>query len=303
MNMMHVNGLSIETEKHGMTLVGNVIVFGDGSIYNIRTGAYNDAGPGVVKVNGRVLGNTDGSKAGAPGSEPITRDESFKTHRLEMRLTSADVSIVNNDGDSMRVEVTGSEALVKAVKLDVRGDTLSISETSPSGGNGSVVISGGSVMVSSFGSVSINGVTVGGRGGNTYISGGGNSPVSIKVYVPYRTPVTVVTMASNVNIDGVDGPLTARITGSSNVTASAASGAVDATITGSGSVRIEQGEISNLTVKITGSGDVKFGGTAQDANLQVTGSGDIRVEHVINPPVKRVTGSGDIRVHRVGSYR
>ena len=301
MSIMHVNGLMFETDKRGMTMVGDVVVFGDGSIYNTRTGAFNNAGPGYVRVNGRLLGNTEGEDVETSSSAAFTREESFVARpTLALRIISADVSVVNNEGDKMLVEITGPEVLVNAIKLESDDEALHVSEYSPRGDNGSIIISNNSVVTSSFNGISLNGTHLG-HGGSVIMVGG--IPLSIKVSVPYHTAVTVTTRSGDIAIEGVDGPLIAQITGSANVTASGASGKVSAQVTGSGEVQIDSGEVEHLNAEVTGSGDVRFGGTAQYATLHVVGSGDIRVERVINPPTRQVIGSGDIRVHNVGRYR
>ena len=58
-NRTNVNSVTIETDKSGMGVVGNVIVFHGGSAYNTSTGAFNNAGPDYVNVNRKTLSNSD----------------------------------------------------------------------------------------------------------------------------------------------------------------------------------------------------------------------------------------------------
>lgn len=297
---MNINGLNVETDKPGISMTGRVIVFGDGSTWNMHTGAFNNAGPGYVTVNGRRLVNNEGSSDAIGESATKTKSQDFPTTSLSLKLMFASVVVERHDRAGMHVELIGPANTIESIKLNDRAGTLSIVESSGGIRSGSIIIGNGTIMNSSFDGVSIGGVSFGGRHGEASYVNMGGSPVTMKVYVPLQTPIAVSTSSGNVEINNVDGPLNISIHGSADITASAASGNVQVDITGSGDVTIHDGFVDNLGINIAGSGDVRFGGTAQNAMMTIAGSGDISVEHVVNKPMKSVAGSGDIRVRRVG---
>lgn len=302
MNSISINGLNIETNKPGISLSGEVAVFGDGSTYNTRTGAFNNAGPGYVIVNGKRLENSEGDSQKSRESAVKTRSEDVNATNLSLKLTTAHVTVEKRDRPGMHVEITGPSDLVEAVKLSAHGTTLHIEEVSTGGNHSTVTIGNGNVVMSSFGgSAFIGGVQIGGgRGGVSINRIGGVNALSVKVLVPSGTPITVTSVAGDVDIHDVAGPLSVGIKGSADVTATNASGNVQINIAGSGDVRVGNGDVASLSVSIAGSGDVRFGGIAQNAMLSVAGSGDISVDHVVNPPMRSVAGSGRIRVGKVG---
>lgn len=300
MNIVSINGLTIESNKPGISMTGSVVVFGDGSTYNTRTGAFNNAGPGYVKLNGRLLENNEGDAQKSEESSVKTRTEDFKASELSLKLASADAIVETWNGSGVRVELTGPSSVVEAFTLTERYGTLLIEEGRSSGSHGSININDGSISMTNFGGNSfIGGVQIGGRHGGMTISGhtGG---LSLKVFVPSGTPIIVSTKSGDVDISDVKGPLDISIAGSADVKAKSASGNVNVKIAGSGDVKVGRGDVANLSVSIAGSGDVRFGGVAQNAMLTIAGSGDISVDHVINRPMKSVAGSGEINVRKVG---
>jgi hypothetical protein len=300
MNIVSINGLTIETSKPGVSINGSVVVFGDGSTYNTRTGAFNNAGPGYVKLNGRLLENNEGDAEKSKESSVKTRTEDFNASELSLKLASTDVSVQKWDGSGMRVELTGPSDLIDAFTLVERHGTLLVEESKSANGRGSINIDGGSITMSSFGGNSfIGGVQIGGRHGGVTIGGQGHS-ISMKIFVPSGTPIAVSTKGGDVDINDINGPLDVSIAGSADVRAKSASGNVNIRVAGSGDVKVNRGEVNNLNVSIAGSGDVRFGGVAQNAMLTIAGSGDISVNHVINKPMKSVAGSGDISIGKVG---
>lgn len=314
MNRININGVTIETNKSGLSVNGTFVRFGDGSTYNTATRAFRNAGPGYVTVNGRPLTDDDASYDVEP---PLvtTRTEEFPASRLSLKTTTVPVTVVNGEGSTMRVEVTGTEDMVAQVLLEQRGDTLIVQDNGVGGfsSNGMTFIGNGSVMTSSFGSISIGGISIdGGSFGGASIGGlnvDGDSmsfsndvaATGIKVFVPFQTPISVVSSGTgNVEIDGIDGPLDIKVSGAANVHSSGASTMVVAVISGSGHIDIDTGNVETIDARVSGVGNVQFRGTATNADLKVSGVGNIYVAHVINPPIKRVTGIGKIRVKQVG---
>lgn len=121
-------------------------------------------------------------------------------------------------------------------------------------------------------------------------------------------------ISGKVNIGDIEGNLQASVNGGSDISAGRTkdtvlslqggedirvqevNGSLTAQIAGSGDIRIKQGNVTTLNATVTGSGDIKFGGKAENAILTVTGSGDIQVTEVKNRPITNIVGSGDIDV-------
>ena len=87
--------------------------------------------------------------------------------------------------------------------------------------------------------------------------------------------------------------ITLRISGSGEMCLGLYSETVDAKITGSGDMELE-GTCEQFDLKITGSGDVSaFKMETQKADIEITGSGDASV-NVLEELRVKITGSGDV---------
>lgn len=104
--------------------------------------------------------------------------------------------------------------------------------------------------------------------------------------------------SSDITLRAVRAGLTAAVTGSGDVTAERVDGPLRTRVAGSGDVRIKEGQVSDMTVQVSGSGDVRFGGVAQTLVAEVSGSGDVSAGRVTGAVVKHVSGSGDVTIGR-----
>ena len=87
--------------------------------------------------------------------------------------------------------------------------------------------------------------------------------------------------------------ITLRITGSGELCLGLIADEIDAKITGSGDMEME-GETKQLDFRVTGSGDLgAFDLIAERADIEITGSGDANV-NVIDFLKVKITGSGDV---------
>lgn len=292
---INVNGFDLETNKRGLSMDGSHVTFGDGSTWNMRTGAFKNVGGGYVKVGGKMLVDNDGSSESRKGQETKTRAEDFPGGKwLSLGTASARVVVEMHNKPGMRVEITGPSEDVDNVELNEYAGRLSVRESSASRGSNSISVSGGSIVMGSFGgSVSINGMSI--SGGTSF-----DDSVAITVYVPVQAAITVLASGGDVKIKKVNGPLTIDIGGNAEVTASDASGNVQVDINGNGEATIKDGAIDNLTASVHGNGEIKIGGTAQKANLSVHGNGEIKIARVIHPPTKSIHGNGEIKIKRIG---
>ncbi len=118
----------------------------------------------------------------------------------------------------------------------------------------------------------------------------------IHVYVPFQD-LSKVSLTGSGDIDTKDpinaDDLTVSVTGSGDVVLDVRSTVLEVSVTGSGDIELT-GSTENLDVSISGSGDFKgFDLDSQNTEASVSGSGDAKV--VAKNSIKaRVNGSGDI---------
>ena len=104
--------------------------------------------------------------------------------------------------------------------------------------------------------------------------------------------------SGDITMRQIGGAASIDLAGSGDVTATSLSGPFRSNVMGSGDIRIDAGHASDMVVHIAGSGDVRFGGVADNLNASVAGSGDIDVAKVTGSIHKASFGSGDINVGR-----
>lgn len=312
-----INGQSITSDKPGViSIIGGIVVFGDGSSYNPATGAFINRGSGSVYVNGRLLGSgpqdapaPQDAAAASSGERVFDR---FDARGLVLNVSSATCTVEPHMGDGMAVKLTGPQEVIDAFEVTVVNDQLCVTERIGKKGAGNYISSGGGVVIGSFiwsGGDIIGNVSIGGQ------------PVKVSVHIPVGTPITAsINGSGDVAIGNVRGGLDATIHGSGGIQTQSATdflvvairgsgdmtvqnaqvNRLSVTVQGSGDVRIKGGSAKNAMIVVQGSGDVEFDGTASGAYLQCSGSGGIRVHHCLTKPIKTKHGSGDIRVAHVG---
>lgn len=104
--------------------------------------------------------------------------------------------------------------------------------------------------------------------------------------------------SADVALRTVRSGLSAVISGSGDVAAYSVSGALHARIGGSGDIAVHNGDVTDMDVAVSGSGDIKLGGVARTLTAVVSGSGDVTVGRVTGQVIKRVSGSGDVNAGR-----
>ena len=102
--------------------------------------------------------------------------------------------------------------------------------------------------------------------------------------------------SGDIQMRQIHGAASIDVAGSGDVTAAALWGPLRTNVMGSGDIRIDGGHASDVVVNIAGSGDVRFGGVADNLNASVAGSGDIDVAKVTGSVHKASFGSGDINI-------
>ena len=102
--------------------------------------------------------------------------------------------------------------------------------------------------------------------------------------------------SSDINFGEIHNGLNSATSGSGDLRAAAVSGPMHVRISGSGDVIARSGQVTDLTVSVAGSGDVRFQGVAQSLDASVAGSGDVLVGRVTGNVTKHVAGSGTVSV-------
>jgi hypothetical protein len=96
----------------------------------------------------------------------------------------------------------------------------------------------------------------------------------------------------------VSSGLKAVISGSGNLDVARLDGRMQARVSGVGHIRVPEGSVTTMEARISGAGDVDFGGVAQSLDAAVSGAGDISAAEVTGTVTKHVSGSGQVRVGR-----
>lgn len=107
-----------------------------------------------------------------------------------------------------------------------------------------------------------------------------------------------VSGSGSVRLGTSDLGLLAVVQGSGSVTADRVDGEFQASVSGSGRVVVDDGQGSPFEVSITGSGSVRFGGTAFDPVARISGSGGLVLGAVEGELDAATAGAGDVRILR-----
>jgi hypothetical protein len=321
----NINGKPVYSDKQLSAVTGSRVRFTDGSWCDVRTGDVHNNGAGYINIGG--------SDTGSNAKKVTEGPRQFATSALELRGFQADVNVEPHDARDIEYTITGPANLVKAIRTNVRGNTLVVDSDGSGSAGDNVTISGGGTVIRSTGrnvAVSGGGVSIGrgsimsnffGGGDVTTIIGGGGSienEVKITIKVPYFCPITSKGVAGSVVIGDTGGSLSAKVSASASVRAGrvthsqlkasssgfirvrhiTGSATVDAS--SSGTIKVDDGEMTQLMATASSSGDVNVGGTASTAMLNASSSGRVRVDHVKSQPMVSESSSGSARVRRIG---
>jgi Putative auto-transporter adhesin, head GIN domain len=102
--------------------------------------------------------------------------------------------------------------------------------------------------------------------------------------------------SSDISFNAIRNGLVSSTSGSGDLRAGAVNGPMHVRIAGSGDVVAHGGQVTDMSVELAGSGDVRFAGVAQSLQAAIAGSGDVTVGRVTGPVTKHVAGSGSVTV-------
>lgn len=321
-----VRGTSVYSDKRGgISVVGSVVYFADGSYADVTTGEVVNKGPGSISIGGPPKG----------AGERTRREEKFGVRTpagLVIRGLMVDVNLKTHPANNIVVTLEGPQSSLDLISVRQDGNTVII-EGQDGGGGGSVVVGGdfvgGDLIRVGRGTTIRTGRSVtriGGRVGGVVVSGGGavvmtgdavagGPDFSLEVTIPVQTNVEIDGVDGQVSLEDIEGSLRARVSGFGDIHGGqvqdarlkiSGSGSVylrgvngkhlRTRISGSGSVRVESGNVEEIDCSVSGSGQINFGGVAEDGDLDVSGSGNIYVAQVVNRPSRSRRGSGSINV-------
>lgn len=314
-----INGRKVFSNKSVNSIVNTRVTFSDGSWCDVATGEVHNNGAGYI--------NFDTPSASDGGSEKTTiGPKSFQAKAVDIRdVSNAAINVQPYDGSEVVVTLEGTAEALKAIKLNQQGDDVVIEGESSNGGGGMTIISGGgnsSVRIDNIraGNISIGGGTVirGGNvisGNNIVVKGSSSEPeAKITVKVPRKTTVRLsgdyaeatvgdTEGAVNVNANGVGptnigsvGNARLKVSGTGNINVRRVSGSLKVTVTGTASVRVNDGEISELEANVSGVGSAHLNVSADEADLNLSGVGNIYVKNVKARPIRHQSGMGSIQV-------
>lgn len=99
--------------------------------------------------------------------------------------------------------------------------------------------------------------------------------------------------SGEVEIDRIDGPVEIEKSGSGDIEIGTLDGMLKIDKSGSGDVEVDSGTIPDLSVHISGSGDVQIYAAVGDAYIRASGSSDVYVKSISGSVDSSVSGSAD----------
>jgi hypothetical protein len=244
-----------------------------------------------------------------PAAATVLVEESHAASRLQVRGLAGSLKVDGQNRSDIRLELRGSAEAIGRVRREVRGDRLEVSAEPGPAGVTTVISGRNNIVIATPGARAtqiIGGVT-------TSVGGPVEPALEMQAYVPAGSPLVVEGMVGELTVTGVGGPVelelaggTARldrvaggrlaVVGGSRIEAGAASGDLALEVQGAGDVVVEQATLEALEIDISGSGNVRVGGSAQQARVAVAGVGNVEVDEVRERPEVRVSGIGRIDI-------
>ena len=253
-----------------------------------------------------------GSCAASPpgqAAESVLVEEEHAASRLRVSGLAGSLRVERHDRASIRLELRGSAEALGRLRRELRGDRLELTAEPGQHGVTAVVSGHNNIVIATPGARATQ--IIGGVA--TTVGGPAEPPLEVHAYVPEGAPLIVAGMVGELTVEGVDGPVelelvggSARldrvaggrlaVVGGSRIEAGAARGDLALEVRGAGDVVVDRAALDQLEVAISGSGNVRVGGSAQQARVTVAGVGNVTVDEVRERPQVRLTGVGQIDI-------
>jgi len=212
------------------------------------------------------------------------------------------------DEPGIRASLDGPDDAIEEISVSERGGTITITGRQTGGSSSVTSVGNTTVVVTGNGSAS---VTIGNV--TTTADGVDDEPVTLRLTVPNGTPLTFDRFAGKATIGDTGASLTVdllsgtveagavteaslTINGSGDIRLRRAAGALAMTVNGSGSIDVADGAVGDLTGRINGSGTLRFDGRAETAEVAINGAGTVELAHVDAEPRTHLAGAGRISV-------
>jgi Putative auto-transporter adhesin, head GIN domain len=236
-------------------------------------------------------------------------EEEHAASQLRVSGLAGSLKVEGQNRGDIRLEMRGSSEQIERLRREVRGDRLELTAEPGQQGVTTVISGRNNVVIATPGARAtqiIGGVT-------TTVGDPSEPPLEVQAYVPQGAPLVVEGMVGELSVSGVDGPVelelaggAARldhvaggrlaVVGGSRIEAEEASGDLTLEVRGAGDVVVERAALGTLDLGISGSGNVRVGGSAQEARIAIAGVGNVKVDEVRERPDVRVTGIGQIDI-------
>ncbi len=240
-------------------------------------------------------------------ADPRTRhfeDSSARALKVQPMPGRLRVSVGATPG--ITLVLSGPARIVDQVRVKVVRGTLVVEPPAQASGSTVYIEKGVTVIARDGGAAS---VTIGGADPLH----DREPPLEVLATVPLGASVDVLDLAGSAEIGDTEGPVKLTISagaaamghigngvltidGSGDITAAQVVGSLRVDLSGSGGVTVEQAELNQLDIELSGSGDVRVNGRAERAALKLTGAGQIEVSEVVEQPSISLTGAGEVIV-------
>jgi hypothetical protein len=230
----------------------------------------------------------------------------FRVAAVEIHDFAGALDVRVRPGESVRVTLDATPEAVETFEARLEGDRLVV--RGPRRSSSSTVVVGDVTVFSGGGDAS---VVIGGTPAGTPPG----PPPKLDLDVPPGTGLVIENVTGEVVIGDLGGPLSFAMTagsarigrvgatrielrGSGDVRIAAVTDRLEVAIEGSGLVEVAGGRVDTFSGTISGSGDIRFHGTARRARAEILGAGTIGVHEVLEEPDISVVGTGSVAIDR-----
>lgn len=298
-------GRSCYSDKAGAVQDGAVVRFADGSQADMERGEVCNVGAGNIRIAEESSISAKAKREEQDARESTQSWDFPPCRNVALNISGAcDTDVVRSEDGQTHVVADGTEAFLKTIRAEATPEgTFKLHfenqhGTIP-GTNNRVTVK--LALPDGLACGEHIGAAVSGSGtlkihpdfsaGALRISGSGT--IQAKNFDMLSVSIAG---SGGVDADRVEDVLTVSVAGS-GVVACACAQSASVTITGSGCVSVREMHGGELKAKISGSGEVCFGGTVSEVSVGISGSGSVNGGSVTGGDVSfACQGSGELRI-------